>query len=206
MSNFIHPGFRLLPIASTLALAGCMSMSGLGGDSKYACKAPEGVACDSVSGTYANAVANNLPSQRKRLSPTELRKPEAPLPHASAPSRTGLPPAGNSSAQAQGASLRAQSRYLRLWIKPWEDFDGDLYDQAHIYVQIDQGRWLIDHVQQRIRDAYAPLRPPPTTSAASGMSDGTSTPASRIDPAQPAGRPILPTPARLLNNSGEVSQ
>ena len=29
-------------------------MSGLGGDSKYACKAPEGVACDSVSGTYAN--------------------------------------------------------------------------------------------------------------------------------------------------------
>ena len=46
-------------------LSGCMSMSGLSGSSSYACKAPDGVTCDSVSGTYANAVQNNLPSQRR---------------------------------------------------------------------------------------------------------------------------------------------
>ncbi len=206
MSNFVHPLFRLLPVLSALTLAGCMSMSGLGGDSKYACKAPDGVACDSVSGTYANAVANNLPSQRKRQSPAETRKPEASTPHASVPARAGLPAAGSSSAQEHGASLRAQSRYLRLWIKPWEDIDGDLYDQAHVYVQIDQGRWLIDHVQQRIRDAYAPLRPPPAPSAASDTSDGPSTPASRIDPTRPSASSALPSPARLLNGSSEVSQ
>ena len=35
-----------------------------------------------------------------------------------------------------------------------------MYDQGFVYVQIDNGRWLIDHAQQRIRDAYAPIRPP----------------------------------------------
>ena len=56
--------------------------------------------------------------------------------------------------------LRSQTRVLRLWFKPWEDADHDLYDQGYVYVQIDNGRWLIDHAQQRIRDAYAPVRPP----------------------------------------------
>lgn len=199
-----HPALRLLPLLSTLALGGCMSMSGLGGDSKYACKAPEGVACESVSGTYLNAVSNNLPSQRKRESPAAPRKPEPSTPRTSAPTRTGLPAAGSSSSQGDETPLRAQSRYLRLWIKPWEDIDGDLYDQAHVYVQIDQGRWLIDHVQQRIRDANAPLRPPPSPSpspsAPSNATEATSS------PAQPAGRPILPAPARLLNSPSEVSQ
>ena len=32
-------------------LSGCMSMSGLSGSSSYACKAPDGVTCQSVSGT-----------------------------------------------------------------------------------------------------------------------------------------------------------
>jgi conjugal transfer pilus assembly protein TraV len=196
----IHPALRLLPLLSVLALGGCMSMSGLGGDSKYACKAPEGVACESVSGTYANAVANNLPSQRKRESPAAPRKPETATPRTSVSTRTGLTAAGSSSPPEDGTPLRAQSRYLRLWIKPWEDIDGDLYDQAHVYVQNDQGRGLIDHVQQRIRDANAPLRPPPSTSAPSNATEATTS------PAQPAGRPILPAPARLLNNSGEVSQ
>lgn len=201
MSTFVrsalfHPALRLLPLLSTLALGGCMSMSGLGGDSKYACKAPDGVVCDSVSGTYANAVANNLPSQRKRGSPADTRKPGTSTPRASAPARTGLSASGSSSPQEDGTPLRAQSRYLRLWIKPWEDIDGDLYDQAHVYVQIDQGRWLIDHVQQRIRDANAPLRPPPSTSAPSNAVDGPSS------PTQSAGRPIPPAPTR----PGEVSQ
>jgi conjugal transfer pilus assembly protein TraV len=57
--------------------------------------------------------------------------------------------------------LRSQARILRLWIKPWEDADGDLYDQGYVYVQVDNGQWLIDHVQRQIRDAYAPLRPRP---------------------------------------------
>ena len=77
---------RIGTLGLLLPLGACMNMSGLGGDSKYACKAPEGVACDSVSGTYANAVHNNLPSQRTKRSAaprkeaSEANPPESTLP------------------------------------------------------------------------------------------------------------------------------
>ena len=77
---------RICTLCLLLPLGACMNMSGLGGDSKYACKAPEGVACDSVSGTYANAVHNNLPSQRAKRSAaprkeaSEANPPESALP------------------------------------------------------------------------------------------------------------------------------
>lgn len=178
--NARHLGVRLRPLATALAaalaLSGCMSMSGLGGDSKYACKAPDGVTCDSVSGVYANAVANNLPGQRKRQAASGPAQAERQAPRPTATARDPLPPAGGSSAREPGSALRAQARYLRLWVKPWEDIDGDLYDQAHVYVQVDQGRWLIDHVQQRIRDAYTPLRPP-TAASSSAPANDSATPA-----------------------------
>lgn len=199
-----HAGARLLPLAAlltaALALSGCMSMSGLGGDSKYACKAPDGVTCDSVSGVYANAVANNLPGQRKRPAASNPAQAERQAPRPAATPRAPLSPAGGSSAQEPGSALRAQARYLRLWIKPWEDVDGDLYDQAHVYVQIDQGRWLIDHVQQRIRDAYTPLRPPPAVSSAAPATDSTA----RIEPTPAIARPSPLLPGLGSGNNTEV--
>lgn len=188
MNALLRFGTHLLPVVAALTLSGCMSMSGLGGGSKYACKAPDGVTCDSVSGVYANAVANNLPSQRKRQAPT----PTVP--------RAGLPAARGTASQEAGSALRAQARYLRLWIKPWEDIDGDLYDQAHIYVQIDQGRWLIDHIQQRIRDTYTPLRPPPAASSTAPANDN----AARGDAAPPVARPSTLLPGIGAGNSTEV--
>ena len=53
----------LAVIVLAAALPGC-AITGLDGESKYACKAPEGVRCDSVSGTYYNALQNNLPAPR----------------------------------------------------------------------------------------------------------------------------------------------
>jgi conjugal transfer pilus assembly protein TraV len=133
-------------------------VSGLSGSSSFACKAPDGVTCDSVSGTYANAVQNNLPSQRP--------KPEAassPAAAASAvPAARGSPPRAPVPALSP-TTLRSSPRVLRLWFKPWEDADHDLYDQGYVYVQIDSGHWLMDHVQRQVRDSYAPLRPPPRT-------------------------------------------
>jgi conjugal transfer pilus assembly protein TraV len=66
--------------------------------------------------------------------------------------------------------LRSSARILRLWFKPWEDADRDLYDQGYVYVQIDSGRWLIEHAQRQIREAYAPLRPPPRSAASASAS------------------------------------
>ncbi|MFT3815734.1 MAG: TraV family lipoprotein [Acidovorax sp.] len=172
---------RLGALASLLPLTACVNMSGLGGGSKYACAAPEGVACDSVSGTYANALHKNLPSQQpSRAKPGDppAASSRGSVPTTAAPSRQppSFPLDGISgSGGAPGLSLRSQARVLRLWTKAWEDADGDLWDQGFVYVQVDAGRWQIDHVRQRIRDQFAPLRPPPA--APSSGANSTSEPA-----------------------------
>ncbi|AEF88721.1 Type IV conjugative transfer system protein TraV [Delftia sp. Cs1-4] len=207
---------RAAATALLLPLAGCVNMSGLSGESKYACAAPEGVACDSVSGTYANALHENLPSQRAPgAAPGEpaARPSKAALPAASAPSRQ--PPAAPQAAIAgsgdtPGLALRSQARVLRLWTKPWEDADGDLWDQGLVYVQVDAGRWQIDHIRQRIRDQYAPLRPPPAAPAgdaapSSGsapvQADGTAASEGAMQRAAPLPSfPLLRPPSAGLGN------
>lgn len=79
------------------------------------------------------------------------------------PSPQGRPPSSataNASDMAVTPSpLRTQARIPRLWIKPWEDADGDLYDQGYVYAQVDNGQWQIDHVQRQIRHLYVPAKP-----------------------------------------------
>ena len=71
-----HSSFVAVVIACAV-VSGCASMAGVGGTSEYSCKAPEGVKCDSVSGTYYNSVENNLPSQRQggRATPQDEAAP-----------------------------------------------------------------------------------------------------------------------------------
>ena len=173
-----HSSFVAMVIACAV-VSGCASMAGVGGTSEYSCKAPEGVKCDSVSGTYYNSVENNLPSQRQggRATPQEAAPTRMDalggkrsvasaiyVTPASATSGTGsgvaLPPAAYTS-----MPLRSPARVLRLWVKPWEDADGDLMDQLYVYVPVDNGRWLVDHTQRQIRDAYAPIKAPRTAQA-----------------------------------------
>lgn len=155
-------------LAVCVLLSACANISGLGGSAEYGCKAPQGVRCDSVSGNYYNAIQNNLPTQRPRhlTDATHSSAASRPQPVATAAAASSAA-AGTASSSAAGAPaalaappLRSSARVLRLWFKPWEDADHDLYDQGFVFVQIDSGRWLIDHVEQRIRDAYAPIRPP----------------------------------------------
>ena len=180
--------------SSMLVLAGCTSISGLDGSSSLSCKAPDGVTCDSVSGIYANAVRNNLPSQRSgTAAPTAGKASAAPsvppsATSASAPAQSGAPPRPSAplAATASAMPLRSSARILRLWFKPWEDADRDLYDQGFVYVQIDSGRWLIEHAQRQIREAYAPLRPPPHSAApANEPKDGAGAPPTAKGPARP---------------------
>ena len=195
-------------VAVILTLGGCTSLSGLGGESKYACKAPIGVTCDSVTGTYANAIHNNLPSQRQQqpdeastptltTQPTASRRPPlAPVPApAVSTTETGMP---------TGISpLRSQARVLRLLTKPWEDADGDLYDQGYVYVQVDVGQWLIDHVQRQIRDTYAPLRPPVKAAADADSDVGQSSDgATGLSSSSRPTSPNAPFPPRVTPSSG----
>jgi conjugal transfer pilus assembly protein TraV len=171
--------------AAAFTLAACTSLSGLSGSSSYACKAPEGVTCDSVSGVYANAVQNNLPSQQRRAAAAPHSPPITALGTAS--------PTAAISAAPSSTALRSSPRILRLWFKPWEDADHDLYDQGYVYVQ-----WQIDHVQRQIRDSFAPLKPPPRATGATPKD--APAPASdlkgilRLSPGTPLPSPSIPRP------------
>jgi conjugal transfer pilus assembly protein TraV len=164
-------------------------MAGVGGSAEFGCKAPVGVKCDSVSGTYYNALQQNLPSQQK----------SAPMaPDASAAPTLMDRLAGkrvtsaaysskdaaflNTTVTALGATrdvsapLRSAPRVLRLWIKHWEDSDGDLHSQSYVYVPIDAGRWLIDHYRSPPRQAYAPIKAPRSVARAASTSGSAVTP------------------------------
>ncbi|HGO6126528.1 type IV conjugative transfer system lipoprotein TraV [Burkholderia cepacia] len=130
---------------AALTLTGC-SFSGLDASSKFSCKAPDGVACASMSGVYANIQANNLPSQQISHGATQAATSKTPAPGSAVLSRPLF----------SGSPIRSAPRELRLWFAPWEDADGDLYDQSYAYLVIDYGQWLIAHNQRRIRDLYRP--------------------------------------------------
>lgn len=182
---------RAASLAGIGLLSGCMNLSGLSGGSSYACKAPDGVTCQSVSGTYANAVADNLPAQRQRA----VAPPVAAAATAAAASTAGTLRAEPIPSSA--TPLRSAPRILRLWFKPWEDADRDLYDQGYVYVQIDGGRWLVEHAQRAIREAHAPVRAP----AARAPEPASREPATRsqrpagLDNLIPGLQPRTPAPA-----------
>lgn len=156
--------FTLAALAVAVS-SGCSTLSGVGGTSEYSCKAPPGVRCESLSGVYANAVKKNLPSQRQE-SPAPIPQSDERKPGAESPLRAqpvallaiNAGPAAESGSSLK--SLRSAARILRLWFKPWEDADGDLFDQGYIYLQVDGGRWLVDHAQREARRGYGPIRPP----------------------------------------------
>lgn len=128
-------------------LPACSNMSGLDANSQFACKAPDGILCESMSGIYANAQAKNLPGQRVGHGSGRLSEPGATVNSGvlTRPIESGTP-------------IRSAPRLLRVWFAPWEDSDGDLHDQSYIYLPVDTGRWLIEHNRRRIQDAYRPVR------------------------------------------------
>lgn len=123
---------RLFIPALFVAVSGCSSVNGLS-DSKssFGCKAPDGVACTSVSGVYANAEVGNLPALRHAE-----RKPT--VSQSLASEQTNLPVA------YPGLPIRTQTRVLRVWVAPWVDEDSVMHDQSFMYVVIDPGKWLVE--------------------------------------------------------------
>jgi conjugal transfer pilus assembly protein TraV len=150
MTRFVHDLVRAGTVFSlTMAVTGCGSMSGLDANSSFACKAPDGILCESMSGIYANGQQKNLPGQRVHQHATAE-------PSSAAQETAALLP----TAIASGTPVRTIPRVMRIWFAPWEDSDGDLHDQSYLYLTIDRGHWLIEHQHQRIIEAYRPVRAP----------------------------------------------
>jgi conjugal transfer pilus assembly protein TraV len=99
---------QLVPLLTAVALGGCASsMSGVGGTDKYACKAPEGALCTSVSGVYANSLAG----------PVTTSKEAQPVPAAGKRSYGAASDSAAATIPA-GSSIRSNPRVLRVWIAP----------------------------------------------------------------------------------------
>jgi conjugal transfer pilus assembly protein TraV len=166
--------------ALALGMSGCTNMSGLGGSSEMTCAAPPGVPCQSVSGAYANATAGNLPSRRLGAAAV----PSSPAPQqATASNQARFTPllASDEDGTTLGA-IRSDPTLIRVWIAPWEDSDGDLHSDSYVYLQVDSGRWLIEHNRERVRKQFAPM---PTTAT---------TPSAAPAGAAAAGTAAKPTP------------
>lgn len=182
---------RLAIFPLTLAVSGCVStLSGLGGAQSYACQAPVGAQCTSISGIYAHAVhgmsevprpAEPLAAANKRttvgeptkdtaayagmIGATRSRAPERPpkSPPPNAPTAATVPTPMHAAVHAainDATALRSAPRALRLWIAPWEDSDGDLHDASVVHVVVDHGHWLIDRVRPASRTRLDGIKPP----------------------------------------------
>ncbi len=174
--------FPLAAAAALLGLAGC-SFSGYDASSSFACKAPEGVLCNSMSGIYANAMAHNLPEQRVHAGSGEATNvtlgsyasdaaSSGDKPSKAASGRTaGMAGMANGilpRALDSGAPIHTAPREMRIWFAPWQDADSDLHDQEYVYLVVDPGRWSIVHNQERIRAAFRPVMPPTPSPVAPG--------------------------------------
>lgn len=168
------------------ALSGCASnLSGLGGAPSYACKAPVGSQCTSVSGVYANsldaefaAFAPPTPAKKANTTSGAINTPtfDTPMTPGTASASPGASTTPDSSTAAatldvalqpgsSPAGLRSPPRVLRLWIAPWEDADGDLHEASVVHVLVDAGRWLIERVVPTNRPRFDAVRPPSTAHA-----------------------------------------
>lgn len=150
---------HLILAAGLCALAGCASLGGVGGTSDLSCPAPPGVACRSMSDTYAASAGTVVVPSHGRGSGAADGATVQAGPR-DAPVRTSTAVLGPTRTIAVGAPLRSAPRDLRLWIAPWEDTERDLHGDSVIYVRVDDGRWLIEHYQEALREQFAPLRPP----------------------------------------------
>jgi conjugal transfer pilus assembly protein TraV len=193
---------RLLPlIVSLAALGGCASggLSGIGGSSDYACAAPPGVSCMSVTGISANAAKNNLPALRARATDETGKSGEKPdgqkkdddaprlvAYNASAPTGAERVSPKGMDAPYSGAPLRTPPRVLRIWMAPFEDTDSDLHDQKYLYVTVHTGRWLLEANQVNVQPQFKQVFP-------LGKKDDAGDSTSSMPQVDANGDPVAPT-------------
>ena len=151
-------------------LSGCSTtMSGLGGSSEFNCKAPVGIPCRSVSAVdhavQTGQVGRAGPSAQtptSSVAPGEL--PSRPAIYQNEGGVAGavqvrtIVPAGSDGAEGDASlgAIRSEATVIRIWIAPYEDNDGDLHEASRVYLQIDSGRWLIEHNRERIKRDFSP--------------------------------------------------
>jgi conjugal transfer pilus assembly protein TraV len=212
-----------LPILASLGvMSGCSNLSGISDSSTtFSCKAPTGVSCRSITGTYANMQANNIPALQNEF---QVATPEGPR---SAP--TGVSPDGSryavgyntpapiSTAAAAapgqvktapswmnaphtGMPARTPERILRIWIAPHTNDEDVFEDQRYVYTTVARGEWLVESNKASIRSGYAVIK---NLTQGIPSNDDKPTPAGQAqDAAGELKRPVFTSPTGQPGGNG----
>ena len=129
-----------------MGLSGCVSMNGLDAKESFSCKAPPGIGCSSLSGVYANAVADNLPGSTTKPATVYGKNDQGKNTVVGEAPTTGTP-------------VMSVPTVLRVWMAPWEDNRNVLHDQAFLYAVADPGHWQVAHSKKKIAEQYRVLMP-----------------------------------------------
>lgn len=84
--------------------------------STLSCPGPDATGCDPLSTVFERTAG----SPAKEAEPVVVRR-------MAAPSEPRLDP----------------PRLLRVWIAPWRDADGDLHDQQHVHIVLEEAAWSL---------------------------------------------------------------
>lgn len=144
-----------LSLVALTVLSGCASFTGLDAKSDFACAAPEGFSCTSMTGVYANINNPDLPKGKKTtfLGASEDAK-------YAARSKLGADQYGRqpmTTYQDTGIPIRTQPQIMRIWVAPWQSADKTFYDQNYVYLVVDYGDWVLTHNKSKIISDFAPL-------------------------------------------------
>lgn len=151
-----HEALRIPLCVLSAVLAGCTSLSGIGGTSEFNCSAPVGVPCRSMAAIDHAIQTGQLTAQTTARSPDAQAPMDASVRSMHAPARYLAASAVVGEGEDMLGAIRSEPTVIRIWIAPYEDTDGDLHEASRVYLQIDSGRWLIEHNRQRIRSEFAP--------------------------------------------------
>lgn len=169
-----QPLTRLALMLGIAASSACTNLSGLGGSTSLSCPLDAGGTCQSIRATYEQVSAGqtgaaySVPAQTQNTNTSEQAKSALFSWNAAPQGATRLTP-------TSGQPIRSESDVLRVWIAPYEDDEGVLRDQAYTYVVLDNARWVIEHNQRRIMQAFAPVKAPSNTANKSTETDATQT-------------------------------
>lgn len=145
---------KLLIVSSLVAgLSGCAVFTGLDAKSDFACAAPKGFSCTSMTGVYANINNPDLPKGTKTTF-LGASNPMYAIRHKPGMDDYGRTPITHY--QDSGIPIRTQPQIMRIWIAPWESQDKTFYDQNYVYSVVDQGDWVLTHNKSNIMSAYTP--------------------------------------------------
>lgn len=169
------------------ALGGCASgLVGYDAETSHTCPRAEGLGCTPVSEVYKRAIAGSLPGQSRQFASAQATTEGGGL--------NALSGASARQVMSTGMPIRTAPRVLRIWFAPWKDALDVLHDQRHSYLTLDNGRWLIEHNQQRLFQEFAATRLVQGLASGDPKQSATTSPSpSTTAPARALQLPALPS-------------